>query len=127
MRKNRCLGFAGQLTLLFLFIESITANDEPLGRNYRKSVGSLLSNAHNNGKIPSGAESKVTAVSLRPGHLSGLTASGASTTSLDQLKTSASDNKDSFSIGLGVLSPSYSQKFGEDGKTKLEFNDFWAN
>lgn len=27
-----------------------------------------------------------------------------------------------FSIGLGVLSPSYSQKFGDDGKIKLDFN-----
>jgi hypothetical protein len=85
-------------------------DDQPLGRNYRKQYTSLLSNAHHNsGKIPS--ESKVTATSLRPGTLSGLT-------SADNLKTSASDNKDTFSIGLGVLSPSYSQKFGADGKTK---------
>lgn len=27
-----------------------------------------------------------------------------------------------FSIGLGTLSPSYSQKFGNDGSTKLDFN-----
>lgn len=87
------------------------AGDEPLGRNYRKGVSSLASHAHQNGKIPSGAESKVTAVSLRPGQLSGLTTG-------DLLKASASDNKEAFSIGLGVLSPSYSQKFGEDGKTK---------
>jgi hypothetical protein len=26
-----------------------------------------------------------------------------------------------FSIGLGVLSPSYSQKFGEDGKNNVNF------
>jgi len=57
----------------------------------------------------------VTATSLKPGTLSGLT-------SADHLKASSSDNKETFSIGLGVLSPSYSQKFGEDGKTKLDFN-----
>src|SRR5258708_3626967 len=27
-----------------------------------------------------------------------------------------------FSIGLGVLAPSYSQKFGDDGKIKLDYN-----
>jgi len=60
-----------------------------------------------------------------------------STKSEETLKTSASndspqpsqqppvsgDNKPPrFSIGLGVLAPSYSQKFGTDGKTKLDFN-----
>lgn len=34
----------------------------------------------------------------------------------------AGDDKDSFSIGLGVLSPSYSQKIGPDGSTKVDFN-----
>ncbi|KAL3248042.1 hypothetical protein MRX96_056714 [Rhipicephalus microplus] len=29
---------------------------------------------------------------------------------------------DSFSIGLGVLSPSYRQKIGPDGNTKVDFN-----
>ncbi|KAG0412433.1 hypothetical protein HPB47_010444, partial [Ixodes persulcatus] len=32
------------------------------------------------------------------------------------------EDKDSFSIGLGVLSPSYSQKIGVDGSTKVDFN-----
>ncbi|EEC14129.1 conserved hypothetical protein [Ixodes scapularis] len=32
------------------------------------------------------------------------------------------EEKDSFSIGLGVLSPSYSQKIGVDGSTKVDFN-----
>jgi len=59
-----------------------------------------------------------------------------STKSEETLKTSATNNspqpsqqppvKDDkpprFSIGLGVLAPSYSQKFGTDGKTKLDFN-----
>lgn len=99
-----------RFALIALAVVAVNANDEPLGRNYRKN-GLFISNAHNNGKIPAVSESKVTAVSLKPGQLSTMT-------SLDQLKTSASDNKDSFSIGLGVLSPSYSQKFGEDGKTK---------
>ncbi|KAH7946967.1 hypothetical protein HPB52_006442 [Rhipicephalus sanguineus] len=37
---------------------------------------------------------------------------------------SAGDDKDddSFSIGLGVLSPSYRQKIGPDGNTKVDFN-----
>jgi hypothetical protein len=106
MSKSRnCRSITSRLTIVALVIASVCAHDEPLGRNYRKN-GLFISNAHNNGKIPSGAESKVTATSLRPGQ------------SFDQLKTSASDNKDSFSIGLGVLSPSYSQKFGDDGKTK---------
>lgn len=34
--------------------------------------------------------------------------------------TSTTDDKPRFSIGLGVLAPSYSQKFGADGKTKLD-------
>lgn len=97
--------------LVFAYGFLVQANEEPLGRNYRKSMSSLLSNAHNNGRIPSGSDSKVSAISLKPGTLHGLTAS-------ELLKTSASDNKDCFSIGLGVLSPSYSQKFGTDGKTK---------
>lgn len=51
-------------------------------------------------------------------------------TSKDNLSSSSTDNKPStssstddktrFSIGLGVLAPSYSQKFGSDGKTKLD-------
>lgn len=34
----------------------------------------------------------------------------------------ADDKPPRFSIGLGVLAPSYSQKFGSDGKTRLDFN-----
>ena len=51
-------------------------------------------------------------------------------TSKDTLSSSSTDNKPStssstddkprFSIGLGVLAPSYSQNFGSNGKTKLD-------
>lgn len=33
-----------------------------------------------------------------------------------------SDDEPRFSIGLGTLAPSYSQKFGLDGSTRLDFN-----
>lgn len=47
-----------------------------------------------------------------------------------ELETSASayakvgkrDDEPKFSLGLGTLSPSYSQKLGPDGRTKLDFN-----
>lgn len=32
------------------------------------------------------------------------------------------DDQPKFSIGLGTLSPSYTQKLGPDGKTQLDFN-----
>lgn len=50
----------------------------------------------------------------------------------DVVKPEATENKAStvakeekeprFSIGLGVLAPSYTQKFDDAGKTKLEYN-----
>ncbi|XP_074601563.1 uncharacterized protein LOC141855417 [Brevipalpus obovatus] len=37
-------------------------------------------------------------------------------------KVTKRDDEPKFSIGLGTLSPSYSQKLGPDGRTKLDFN-----
>lgn len=95
------------------------AVEEPLGRNYRKNFNNYPVNSHtNNGKILSTSETKISSVSFKPN-------SNGKFSSLDNtnLKTSASEKEEEkFSIGLGVLSPSYSQKFGEDGKTKLDFN-----
>lgn len=37
-------------------------------------------------------------------------------------KVANRDDEPKFAIGLGTLSPSYSQKLGPDGRTKLDFN-----
>lgn len=104
------------ITLVVQLIALCTAdNDEPLGRNYRKNSNNYPINSHsNNGKILSTSETKISSVSYRPSESSekyGTYSDGPN------LKTAASE-EEKFSIGLGVLSPSYSQKFGEDGKTK---------
>lgn len=90
-----------------------SSNDEPLGRNYRKNSNSV--NSHmNNGKILSTSDTKISSVSYNPEQSNGKFSSFVDNSNL---KTAASE-EEKFSIGLGVLSPSYSQKFGEDGKTK---------
>lgn len=39
-----------------------------------------------------------------------------------QERPTEADDEPRFSIGLGTLAPSYSQKFGVDGATRLDFN-----
>jgi len=47
--------------------------------------------------------------------------SGQQSGSLPNDDPKKSEDPTKFSIGLGVLSPSYSQRFGDDGKTYLTF------
>jgi len=109
-----------QFIWITLFVVQLIAvckatTDEPLGRNYRKNFNSYPVN--NNGKILSTSDTKISSVSYKPNESKFGSFSDGS-----NLKTAASEEEEKFSIGLGVLSPSYSQKFGEDGKTKLDFN-----
>jgi len=106
------------IAVQLISICTATSNDEPLGRNYRKNFNNYQNSHSNNGKIlSSSSETKISSVSYKP------ETSGKFSSFVDNanLKTAASE-EEKFSIGLGVLSPSYSQKFGEDGKTKLDFN-----
>ena len=101
------------ITVLIQLISICTANDEPLGRNYRKNSNNYPVNSHpNNGKLLSTSDTKISSVSYKPSD-----SKFSSFVDNQNLKTAASE-EEKFSIGLGVLSPSYSQKFGEDGKTK---------
>lgn len=87
--------------------------DEPLGRNYRKNFNNYQNSHSNNGKILSTSETKISSVSYKP------ESSGKFSSFVDNsnLKTAASE-EEKFSIGLGVLSPSYSQVSGEIKKIK---------
>lgn len=79
--------------------------DEPLGRNYRKNFNNYQNSHSNNGKIlSSSSETKISSVSYKP------ESSGKFSSFVDNsnMKTAASE-EEKFSIGLGVLSPSYSQ------------------
>lgn len=121
MTKSKVwINFLLLVQLMMIGIRLSSAIEEPLGRNYRKNFNNYPSlNSHSsNGKILSTSETKISSVSYKPD-------SNGKFSSLDNtnLKTLASEKEEEkFSIGLGVLSPSYSQKFGEDGKTKLDFN-----
>lgn len=98
----------------FVVLCMANSNDEPLGRNYRKNFNSYPVNSNNGKILSSSSETKISSVSYKPNESNSKFSSLMDNTNL---KTSASE-EEKFSIGLGVLSPSYSQKFGEDGKTK---------
>lgn len=57
---------------------------------------------------------------------SSLSATSSSSSKSSSKSSSSSEEDDSgeprFSIGLGTLAPSYSQKFGLDGNTRLDFD-----
>lgn len=80
------------------------STDEPLGRNYRKNLNNYQNSHSNTGKILSTSDTKISSVSYKP------ESNGKFSSFVDNsnLKTAASE-EEKFSIGLGVLSPSYSQ------------------